>query len=80
MSFKEFARALSDTRIEFEHLKVAQLAQAILESGRGSSDLFKDHNNPFGMKYRPEMSGLPPRCNIPTTPGRPTPIVTSPTI
>ena len=58
MSFKKFARALSETRIEFEHLKVAQLAQAILESGRGSSDLFKDHNNPFGMKYRPEMSGF----------------------
>lgn len=58
MSFAEFVRVLSDTPIEFEHLKVAQLAQAILESGRGSSDLFKLHKNPFGMKYRAEMAGI----------------------
>lgn len=57
MSFDQFVQALSAAGIEFEHLKVAQLAQAILESGRGSSDLFKQYNNPYGMKYRPEMAG-----------------------
>lgn len=57
MSFDQFVRALSAAKIEFEHLKTAQLAQAILESGRGSSDLFRQHNNPYGMKYRPEMAG-----------------------
>ncbi len=56
MGFSDFVKVLSDTPIEFEHLKVAQLAQAILESGRGSSDLFALHKNPFGMKYRPEMA------------------------
>lgn len=56
MSFLDFVKILSDTPVEFEHLKVAQLAQAILESGRGSSDLFTQHNNPFGMKYRSEMA------------------------
>lgn len=58
MSFDQFVQALSGAKLEFEHLKVAQLAQAILESGRGSSDLFKRHNNPYGMKYRPEMAGI----------------------
>lgn len=56
MSFDQFVKILSQVDIEFEHLKVAQLAQAILESGRGSSTLFQNFNNPFGMKYRPEMS------------------------
>lgn len=58
MSFDTFAAALSAAKVEFEHLKVAQLAQAILESGRGSSALFTQHNNPYGMKYRSEMAGL----------------------
>lgn len=56
MSFDQFAAALSRADIEFEHLKVAQMAQAILESGRGKSALFRDFKNPFGMKYRPEMA------------------------
>ncbi len=55
MSFDAFTFALSRADIEFEHLKVAQLAQAILESGRGSSDLFRRFKNPYGMKYRTEM-------------------------
>lgn len=58
MSFGEFIQQLAATPIEFPHLKTAQLAQAILESGRGSSALFTEHNNPFGMKYRSEMSGI----------------------
>ncbi|OJJ12987.1 hypothetical protein BKI51_02660 [Alphaproteobacteria bacterium AO1-B] len=34
------------------------MAQAIKESGRGASKLFKKHQNPFGMKYRSEMNGV----------------------
>lgn len=56
MSFDAFVATLSAEAIEFEHLKVAQLAQAILESGRGSSNLFKQFKNPYGMKYRSEMA------------------------
>ncbi|MDY6899595.1 MAG: glucosaminidase domain-containing protein, partial [Cyanobacteriota bacterium] len=55
-NWNDFVQALASANIEFEHLKVAQLAQAILESGWGKSDLFKSHANPFGMKYRQEIS------------------------
>lgn len=54
----DFVQALKQTGIEFEHLKVIQLAQAILESGRGKSDLFKLHGNPYGMKFRREMRAI----------------------
>ena len=37
------------------YLKVLQLSQAMLESGRGTSTLFLEHGNPFGMKYCAEM-------------------------
>ena len=53
--WNDFVQVLASTNIEFEHLKVAQLAQAILESGWGKSELFKLHANPFGMKYRQEI-------------------------
>lgn len=56
--WNQFVKALKVTEIEFEHLKAIQLAQAILESGRGSSDLFKLHANPFGMKFRREMRAI----------------------
>ena len=54
----DFVRVLRDTELEFHHLKPVQLAQAILESGRGGSDLFQLHGNPFGMKYRHEMNTI----------------------
>ena len=57
-NWDDFVRILKNTDIEFHHLKQVQLAQAILESGRGSSDLFRLHGNPFGMKYRREMCGV----------------------
>ena len=53
-----FVRVLRDTELEFHHLKPVQLAQAILESGRGGSDLFQLYGNPFGMKYRHEMNTI----------------------
>jgi len=56
--WNDFVRVLRDTELEFHHLKPVQLAQAILESGRGGSDLFQLHGNPFGMKYRHEMNTI----------------------
>lgn len=38
-----------------EHIKVARLAQWILESGRGTSALAINHNNYGGFKWRTEM-------------------------
>lgn len=40
-----------------QQLKVASLAQWILESGRGTSLLAKDHLNFAGLKYRDRMAG-----------------------
>jgi N-acetylmuramoyl-L-alanine amidase len=56
--WNDFVQALKETSVEFEHLKIIQLAQAILESGRGESDLFKIHANPYGMKFRREMRAI----------------------
>lgn len=56
--WQQFTKVLKDTEIEYPQLKIAQLAQAILESGRGTSKLFLDHNNPYGLKWRREMSVL----------------------
>ncbi len=56
--WNDFVSVLKNTDIEFQHLKKVQLAQAILTSRRGKSDLFKLHGNPFAIKYRPQMSGI----------------------
>ena len=58
-NWDDFVSILKNTDIEFHHLKQVQLAQAILESGRGSSDLFRLHANPFGMKYRRTKRRIP---------------------
>lgn len=56
--WNDFVKTIKEATIEFPHLKKVQMAQAILESGRGGSDLFKLHGNPFGMKYRSEMRSI----------------------
>lgn len=38
--------------------KVGAMAQAIIESARGTSALAQEHNNFFGMKWRKELEGL----------------------
>lgn len=53
--WESFLKTLSITKTPYDRLKPAQLAQAILESGWGSSGLFLEYNNPYGMKYRKEM-------------------------
>jgi N-acetylmuramoyl-L-alanine amidase len=54
----DFVQKMKLASIEFDHLKVIQLSQAMLESGRGTSDLFKLHANPYGMKFRSEMAAV----------------------
>lgn len=56
--WSQFVRVLKSTAIQYPQLKVAQLAQAIVESGRGKSELFSIHNNPYGLKWRTEMSAI----------------------
>jgi N-acetylmuramoyl-L-alanine amidase len=56
-SWRLFVHSVSNQQIE-RSLKVVQLSQAILESGRGRSFLFRNYGNPFGMKYRNEMSAI----------------------
>lgn len=50
------------------HFKVASMAQFILESGRGSSLLAKEHYNFAGLKWREEMSGVaqPVKIKVPS--------------
>lgn len=58
VNFIELARAIASTKTEFPHLKEIILAQAILESGRGTTKLAKEHLNFWGLKYRPEMVAI----------------------
>jgi hypothetical protein len=57
-NWQQFIKVLKNTAIQYPQLKTAQLAQAIVESGRGKSELFLKHNNPYGLKWRTEMSAI----------------------
>ena len=41
-----------------EEMKIACIAQAIWESGRGTSALARHHRNYWGMKWRDEMLAI----------------------
>ncbi|MBO9622249.1 MAG: N-acetylmuramoyl-L-alanine amidase [Sphingomonas sp.] len=49
------AQVYAGETIRYPHLKPVTLAQWLLESGRGTSDLAKLHYNFGGLKWRPEM-------------------------
>ncbi len=57
-SWRKFVQLLSKQNIEHKNLLPIQLVQAILESGRGNSHLFRNYGNPYGIKYRKEMSDV----------------------
>lgn len=57
--FKEMVKVYSGMQIEFPHLKPITVAQWMLESGRGTSYLAKEHNNFGGMMWRDEMANWP---------------------
>jgi flagellum-specific peptidoglycan hydrolase FlgJ len=56
-SWDSFVKAVELTPIQFPNLKIAYLSQSILESGRGTSFLFKNAGNPYGIKWRKELQG-----------------------
>lgn len=55
---EQLVQAYLTATIEFPHLKEITLAQWILESGRGTSDLATKHLNFGGLKWRKEMEGF----------------------
>ena len=55
--FNDLVHLYAGMDIEFPQLKAVTIAQWMLESGRGSSDLATQHLNFGGLKYRNEMSG-----------------------
>jgi hypothetical protein len=65
-SWVEFVRAVATTPIQYPKLKVAYLAQCILESSRGSSFLFMNAGNPTGLKWRGEMQGFAEKISLVT--------------
>lgn len=56
--WEELVEAYKSVNIEFSHLKPITLAQWMLESGRGKSDLAQKHLNFGGLKYRSEMKDI----------------------
>jgi N-acetylmuramoyl-L-alanine amidase len=52
------AKATAGNAVLTDAAKRISLAQAMLETGRGTSDLFAIHNNPYGMKYRIRIAAL----------------------
>ncbi len=55
--FLDLIKAVKASNVfEFPELKAMFVAQCILECGRGTTDLFKLHSNPFGMHYHDFMS------------------------
>ncbi|MFP4415055.1 hypothetical protein [Coleofasciculus sp.] len=60
-SWSDYVLAVATTEeipIRYRKLRLVQLAQAIVESGRGTSQLFQKAGNPGGLKWRDKM-GLP---------------------
>jgi hypothetical protein len=57
-TFKELVKTIAQAELEFPQLRAISLAQSIMEAGEGTSKLFLDFNNAFGMKWRKEMEGL----------------------
>jgi N-acetylmuramoyl-L-alanine amidase len=56
-TLEDLVAAVKRAKFEFPSLKAVCLAQWIVESGRGTSVLFREHNNAGGMKWREEMRG-----------------------
>lgn len=73
-TWQEFVTALSAAELRFPELKAVQLAQAILESGRGTSRLYIVAGNPYGLKWREVMAAnMVGRISL-STPTEPQPV------
>jgi N-acetylmuramoyl-L-alanine amidase len=55
MSWQDFIKAVAKANFEFEWQRPLIIAQSILESGRGTTDLSR-YNNMNGMKYRKSIA------------------------
>jgi N-acetylmuramoyl-L-alanine amidase len=55
MGWQDFIKAVADANFEFPWQRPLIVAQAILESGRGTTDLSR-YNNMNGMKYRKSIA------------------------
>ena len=55
------ANLYSSEPIRYPQLRIVSFAQWMLESGRGTSALAKNHYNFAGLKYRPEMAAYAKR-------------------
>jgi hypothetical protein len=60
----ELIKSIAQSTVVPNYVKPACLAQAIIETGRGTSKLFKDTNNAHGMKWRDEMQGYAKKVMI----------------
>ncbi len=54
-NFSSLVKEFVQHDVGFPDIKQASIAQFILESARGTSELASEHNNFAGMKWRPEM-------------------------
>jgi len=65
-SWDAFVKIVSEKAFQYPALKVAYLAQCILESSSGRSELFKEGGNPTGIKWRQEMEGFATQLDLET--------------
>jgi len=65
--WKSFVEQMAKHELVPNEIKPALIAQSIVETGRGTSNLFKLHNNPCGMKWRNEMTGYCIPVNVSVT-------------
>jgi N-acetylmuramoyl-L-alanine amidase len=56
-SWGEFVKLVCEQDLT-EACKIVQLTQAMLESGRGTSELFTSYQNPYGMKFRDALAAV----------------------
>ncbi len=66
---KRLAQVYAGENIRYPHLKSVTLAQWLLESARGGSDLAKLHYNFGGLKWRPEMAAHATKVKYPAHDG-----------
>lgn len=57
-TWESFVKHVAQAPTDYPHLRTAIVAQAALESGWGTSNLFTKYGNPFGMHYHDFLKDL----------------------
>lgn len=65
--WRDWIKAVVQSDLVPNEIKPAVIAQSIVETGRGKSELFVAHKNPLGMKWRIEMKGWAIPVNVAVT-------------